>query len=110
MERLQDGSVYHGSKLDGKPSGTGFVAVFTEESEDKEVSSPDAELEQVYLGHFDNGKASKFGYLVFDKGQGRYTGEWYDGKYHGKGLFKRNMPSVVGKEIMQTQFYDGFWA
>ena len=30
VENLQDGSVYHGSKLDGKPSGTGFVAVYDE--------------------------------------------------------------------------------
>lgn len=49
-------------------------------------------LEQVYLGHFEKGKSAKFGYLIFDKGQGRYTGEWYDGKYHGKGLFKREWP------------------
>lgn len=84
VENLQDGSVYHGSKLDGKPSGTGFVAVYDENDSSK--------LEQVYLGHFENGKANKYGYLVFDHGMGRYTGEWYDGKYHGKGLFKRELP------------------
>lgn len=31
LEELSDGSVYHGSKLDGKPNGTGFVAVFADE-------------------------------------------------------------------------------
>ena len=86
IEHLPDGSVYHGAKLDGKPNGTGFVAVFEKEN----VLSV---LEQVYLGHFKEGKANRYGWLVFDRGQGRYTGEWHDGKYHGKGLFKREWPS-----------------
>ena len=101
VENLQDGSVYHGAKLDGKPSGTGFVAVFDD-------AAPDS-LEQVYLGHFANGKASKFGYLIFDRGQGRYTGEWYDGKYHGKGLFKREWPAEGDPAKTESQFYDGQW-
>ena len=101
VSHLGDGSVYHGSKLDGRPSGTGFVAVFDE-------NDPTI-CEQVYLGHFSHGKASKFGYLVFDRGQGRYTGEWYDGKYHGKGLFKREWPSEEDPAKMETQFYDGQW-
>ena len=100
VENLQDGSVYHGSKLNGKPNGTGFVAVFDEKEDN---------LEQVYLGHFENGKASKFGYLVFDKGQGKYTGEWYEGKYHGKGLFKRQWPNETDKSKLESQFYDGQW-
>ena len=100
IENLQDGSVFHGSKLNGKPNGTGFVAVFDERNET---------LEQVYLGHFENGKASKFGYLVFDKGQGKYTGEWYEGKYHGKGLFKRQWPNEADPSKIETQFYDGRW-
>jgi hypothetical protein len=40
-------------------------------------------IEQIYLGHFLKGKADTFGYLIFDQGLGRYTGEWKDGKYHG---------------------------
>lgn len=85
MSKLGDGSVYHGAKIDKKPNGTGFVAVY-------DCNNLDT-LEQVYLGHFEQGKASKFGYLIFDRGEGRYTGEWYLGKYHGKGTFKREWPS-----------------
>ena len=40
------------------------------------------------------GKASSFGFLIFDKGMGRYSGMWQDGKYHGNGLFKREIPSI----------------
>ena len=28
VSKLADGSFYHGNKLDGKPAGTGFVAVY----------------------------------------------------------------------------------
>lgn len=81
VSKLADGSFYHGSKLDGKPAGTGFVAVYDD--------SYGRKIEQIYLGHFEKGKASKYGILIFDQGKGRYTGEWHDGKYHGKGFFKR---------------------
>jgi len=30
VSKLPDGSVYHGAKIDKKPNGTGFVAVFDE--------------------------------------------------------------------------------
>jgi len=84
VSRLPDGSYFHGPKIDKKPQGTGFVATIDE-------SDPNI-IEQVYLGHFENGKAAKFGHLIFDRGLGRYQGEWYNGKYHGKGTFKRQFP------------------
>jgi len=74
VEKLPDGSVYYGQKHVGLPSGCGFVAVY--------AGNP-KKIEQIYLGHFLKGKADTFGYLIFDNGQGRYTGEWKEGKYHG---------------------------
>lgn len=46
---------------------------------------------------------------------GRYTGEWKDGKYHGQGLFKREILVAKEDEILETdssnsyktQIYDG---
>jgi len=58
VERLDDGSVFHGSKLDGKPNGTGFVAIYEDDvvlGQDESASGH--KLEQAYLGHFENGKS-----------------------------------------------------
>ena len=69
-------------------------------------------VEQVYLGHFESGQASNFGYLIFDKGLGRYTGEWKEGKYHGKGLFKRQVVDTskrTGETRVRSLIYDGQW-
>ena len=101
VSKLADGSFYHGGKVDNKPAGSGFVAVFSDTDNTK--------VEQIYLGHFEKGKACKYGILIFDQGQGRYTGEWLDGKYHGKGLFKREWKSQIKKGKTESQFYDGFW-
>jgi len=83
IEHLPDGSIYYGQKHSGQPNGCGFVAVFAPNS------SGQKKIEQIYLGHFLKGKAETFGYLIFDQGLGRYTGEWKEGKYHGQGLFTR---------------------
>ena len=34
---------------------------------------------------------------------------WQDGKYHGNGLFKREIQSVTDPSDMKTQIYDGQW-
>ena len=101
VDELPDGSFFHGAKVDNKPNGTGFVAIFDECN--SEI------LEQVYVGHFVDGKANKFGHLIFDRGEGRYTGEWYEGKYHGKGTFKREWASDKKYGLIENQYYDGYW-
>ena len=66
VHKLADGSIFHGKLEDDLPNGMGFVANF--EDEEHQV------LEQVYLGNFIDGRAAKFGYLIFEKGEGRYAG------------------------------------
>ena len=47
--------------------------------------------------------------LIFDRGLGRYSGAWHQGKYHGQGLFKREIKSTVNPKEFKTQSYDGQW-
>lgn len=98
---LEDGSIYFGERDGTTPNGTGFVAVFGDDER--------TNLEQCYLGNFSMGKASSYGFLIFDKGQGRYAGMWEEGKYHGNGLFKRDIPSVSDPNDIRHQSYDGQW-
>ena len=97
-DHLEDGSIYFGEKEGITPNGTGFVAVFSEDSNT---------MEQCYLGNFNMGKASSYGFLIFDRGTGRYSGMWEEGKYHGNGLFKREIASEPNGT--KTQIYDGQW-
>lgn len=94
---MSDGSVYHGSFQSKKPNGMGFICVFKGKfSKFNQESMKEGKIskfiEQVYCGNFKDGKADKFGYLIFDSGSGRYTGEWLTGKYHGEGKFERQIP------------------
>lgn len=83
FQELPDGSSYYGTVIAGQPDGLGMVANLAEDGS--------SQVESTYIGHFHGGKASRFGYLIFDNGNGRYQGEWKDGKYNGKGLFKRKV-------------------
>ena len=71
VKKLKNGSIYHGTRLNGKPTGIGFIAVFDD----------DKVLESVYLGNFLNGKAQDYGTLIYESGQSRVAGEWHQGKY-----------------------------
>ena len=41
-----------------------------------------------YVGDFRKGEFEGYGVLTLDNGDGRYEGEWHDGRAHGRGVYE----------------------
>jgi hypothetical protein len=114
---LEDGSIYEGDIINGKPHGKGKLTLtfgIYEGDFVNGVRTGKAKLVysngDIYEGDYTNGKRTGVGKYTFANGES-YEGDWVDANYHGKGkytytngdifegIYENDVPQLKGKMI-----------
>ena len=111
--KSDDGSVYEGETLNGKPHGKGKKTFRNNWYEDGEwkngeflrgkVNYYDWNKESYYEGDWADGKPNGKGNLYYVTCRLMYEGDWVDGKYHGKGKLDDEYT------VYEGDFVDGYF-